>query len=169
MFKIYLSPAVLGLCDYGLPLVAGCGLRIVVASLAVSMGSRGPSFNSVAHGLPRWLRQWRICLQCRRLPAKQETRFNPCVRKIPWRRALQPTPVCLPGESPWTEEPGRLQSTGSQRVGHDWVTKHISSLTHTHTHILMSPTQTHSHIHSNKISLATLPYIIHLLVRGNML
>ena len=27
---------------------------------------------------------------------------------------------------PWTEEPGGLQSTGSQRVGHDWVT----SLTH---------------------------------------
>ena len=23
---------------------------------------------------------------------------------------------------PWTEEPGGLQSTGSQRVGHDWVT-----------------------------------------------
>jgi len=28
-------------------------------------------------------------------------------------------PVFLPGESPWTEEPGRLQSMGSQRVGHD--------------------------------------------------
>ena len=25
----------------------------------------------------------------------------------------------LPGEFPWTEEPGRLQSIGSQRVGHD--------------------------------------------------
>ena len=25
-------------------------------------------------------------------------------------------------ENPWTEEPGRLQSMGSQRVGHDWVT-----------------------------------------------
>ena len=25
----------------------------------------------------------------------------------------------LPGESPWTEEPGRLQTTGLQRVGHD--------------------------------------------------
>ena len=24
--------------------------------------------------------------------------------------------------APWTEEPGELQSTGSQRVGHDWVT-----------------------------------------------
>ena len=23
---------------------------------------------------------------------------------------------------PWMEEPGRLQSTGSRRVGHDWVT-----------------------------------------------
>ena len=25
----------------------------------------------------------------------------------------------LPGESPWTEEPDRLQSIGSQRVRHD--------------------------------------------------
>ena len=33
--------------------------------------------------------------------------------------AWQPTPVFLPGESPWTEEPGGLQFTGSQRVGHD--------------------------------------------------
>ena len=30
-----------------------------------------------------------------------------------------PTPVFLPGESPWTEEPGRLQSMGLQRVGHN--------------------------------------------------
>ena len=29
------------------------------------------------------------------------------VGKIPWR-AGQPTLVFLPGESPWTEEPGRL-------------------------------------------------------------
>ena len=35
----------------------------------------------------------RICLQCRRL------RFNPWVRKIPWRRKWQPTPVFLPGQS----------------------------------------------------------------------
>ena len=37
----------------------------------------------------------------------------------PWRRAWQPTPIFLPGESPWTEEPGGLQSMGLQRVGHD--------------------------------------------------
>ena len=41
-------------------------------------------------------------------------RLEPWVRKIPWRRAWQPTPVFLPGESPWTEEPGGLQSTWSQ-------------------------------------------------------
>ena len=39
--------------------------------------------------------------------------------KIPWRRAWQPTQVFLPGESPWTEEAGGLQSMSSQRVVHD--------------------------------------------------
>ena len=33
----------------------------------------------------------------------------------------------LAGESPWTEEPGGLQFMGSQRVGHDRVTKHAWS------------------------------------------
>ena len=50
--------------------------------------------------------------------------FNPWVGKILWRRAWQPTPVFFPGESPWTEEPGGLQSMGSKGVGHDWGTKH---------------------------------------------
>ena len=49
------------------------------------------------------------------LPAMWET----WVGKIPWRRTWQPTQVFLPGESPWTEEPGGLQSMGLQRVGHD--------------------------------------------------
>ena len=34
----------------------------------------------------------------------------------------------------WTEEPGRLQSMGSQRVGHDWATEHACTHAHTHTH-----------------------------------
>ena len=34
-------------------------------------------------------------------------------------RVWQPTPVFLPGESAWTEKPGRLQSIGLQRVRHD--------------------------------------------------
>ena len=35
------------------------------------------------------------------------------------RRQWHPTPVVLLGKIPWTEEPGRLQSMGSLRVGHD--------------------------------------------------
>ena len=40
-----------------------------------------------------------------------------------------PTPVFLPGESSWIEEPGKLQSMGLQRVGHDWATKHSTAQT----------------------------------------
>ena len=53
--------------------------------------------------------------------------FDPWVGKIPWRRAWQPSPVFGPGESPWTEEPGGLWSTGLQRVGHNWATFTFSS------------------------------------------
>ena len=41
--------------------------------------------------------------------------FDPWVRKIPWRRKWQPTPVFLPGES-HGQELSRLQSTGSQEL-----------------------------------------------------
>ena len=56
----------------------------------------------------------------------QETWVNAWVGKSPWRRTWQPTPVFLPGESPGTEEPGGPQSMGSQRVRHDWATKHMT-------------------------------------------
>ena len=48
----------------------------------------------------------------------------PGLGRPPWRRAWQPTPVLLPGESPWIEEPGRLQTMGLQRVRHNWLTGH---------------------------------------------
>ena len=71
--------------------------------------------------LPTWFARWRINLLRRR---PRRCRFDPWVRKMPWRRKWQPTTVFLPREIPWTEEPGRLQSMGSQRVRHNWVTKH---------------------------------------------
>ena len=52
----------------------------------------------------------------------------------------------LAWEIPWTEEPGRLQSMGWQRVGHNLATKpptppppHTHTHTHTHTYITESP------------------------------
>ena len=46
--------------------------------------------------------------------------IDPWAGKIPWRRAWEPTPVFLPGESLWTEDPGGLQSLGLQRFERDW-------------------------------------------------
>ena len=45
--------------------------------------------------------------------------------------------TCL--ENPWTEEPGRLQSMGSLRVGHDWVTS-VSLFTFMHWRRKWQPT-----------------------------
>ena len=38
--------------------------------------------------------------------------------------AYQPLVFCLvlASKIPWTEGPGRLQSIGPQRIGHDWMT-----------------------------------------------
>ena len=62
-------------------------------------------------------------------PAMQRPGFDPWVGEIPWRRAWQPSPVFLLGESPWTEEPGRLQFMGSQRDRTKQLSMHKSSLT----------------------------------------
>ena len=54
------------------------------------------------------------------LPAVRETRFNPWVRKIPWRRAWQSTPVyCL--EDSMHRETWWATIHGIQEVRHDWA------------------------------------------------
>ena len=72
-------------------------------------------FQRTLRGFPGGASGKEPACQCRRAKGRG---FNLWVRKILWRRKWQPTPVFLPGESPLTEEPGRL-STGSQRVRHD--------------------------------------------------
>ena len=51
-------------------------------------------------------------------------RLGPWVGKIPWRRKWQPTPIFLPGKSHGHENPGGLQSVGSQRIRRDSVTEY---------------------------------------------
>ena len=45
--------------------------------------------------------------------------FDPWVRKIPWRRAWQPTPVFLPGKSHGQRSLTGHSPWGRKRVGHN--------------------------------------------------
>ena len=74
------------------------------------------AFDSDFSGLPWWLsgknplamREMWVWFLCREDPLEKEMAVQSSI--LAW-------------EIPWTEEPVRLQSTGSQRVRHDWVTR----------------------------------------------
>ena len=53
------------------------------------------------------------------LPTMWETRVRPLGREDPLGKEMATHSSILAWEIPWTEEPGRLQSMGSQRVGHN--------------------------------------------------
>ena len=56
------------------------------------------------------------------LPSMQETRVWFLGQEDPLEKGMATHSSILAWRIPWTEKPGRLQSRGSQRVGHDWVT-----------------------------------------------
>ena len=53
------------------------------------------------------------------LPAMQETQVQSLGGEDPLEKEMATHFSILAWRIPWTEEPGRLQSMGSQRVGHD--------------------------------------------------
>ena len=53
------------------------------------------------------------------LSAMQETQVRSLGREDPLEKGMAAHSSILAWEIPWTAEPGGLQSTGSQRVGHD--------------------------------------------------
>ena len=55
----------------------------------------------------------------KRLPTMWETRVRALVREVPMEKEMATHSSILAWKIPWTEEPGGLQSMGSQRVGHD--------------------------------------------------
>ena len=70
-------------------------------------------------GLLWWLSGKEPTYQCKRLKSRG---FNPWLRKILWRRAWQPTPVFLAGES-HGQRSLEGYSSCDRRVRHDSVTK----------------------------------------------
>ena len=55
----------------------------------------------------------------KRLPAMQETWVQSLGREDPLEKEMATHSSTLAWKIPWMEEPGRLQSMGSQRVGYD--------------------------------------------------
>ena len=60
-----------------------------------------------------------VAQRLKRLPPMPETRVRSLGRKDPLEKEMATHSSILAWRIPWTEEPGRLQSTGSQRVEHD--------------------------------------------------
>ena len=58
-----------------------------------------------------------VALTVKNLPAMQETQVRSLGQEAPIEEAMTTHSGVLAWKIPWTEEPGRLQSTGSQRAG----------------------------------------------------
>ena len=77
--------------------------------------------------------------------------FDPWIRKIPWKKAWQPTPVFLPGKfngqrslagcSPW----GCKEWDTTKQLSTHTYPKQLSACTHTHKHTHNSQTLNKSH------------------------
>ena len=63
------------------------------------------------------------------LPTMQETRVWPLGWEDPLKKEMATHFSTLAWKIPWTEEPGRLQSMGSQRVGHKRETSLLQTIT----------------------------------------
>ena len=64
------------------------------------------------------------------LSTVRETQVRTLGREDPLEKEMAIHSSTIAWKIPWTEEPGRLQSMGSQRVGHDRATSLSLSKTH---------------------------------------
>ena len=60
-----------------------------------------------------------VAQRVKHLPAMRETRVRSMGREDPLEEEMATHSSILAWKIPWREEPGRLQSMESQRVGHD--------------------------------------------------
>ena len=63
-----------------------------------------------------------VAQRLKRLPTMQETWVWSLGWEHPLKKEMATHSSILAWRIPWTEEPGGLQSTGWQRVGHNWAT-----------------------------------------------
>ena len=90
--------------------------------LADGEGRRQNSYHCNLALLSLLLRVSLVAQMVKHLPAMRETRVRSLGWEDPLEKEMATHSSILAWEIPWTEDPGRLQSMGSQRVGHDWAT-----------------------------------------------
>ena len=69
--------------------------------------------------IPSTYRASLVAQTVKHLPTMRETRVQSLGREGPLEKEMATHSSILAWKIPWTEEPGRLQSMGSQRVGHN--------------------------------------------------
>ena len=116
----------------GLQLCPGKGTDLIIAIHLCLHGFFSPMLNDILMWiscfvlsnleLPGWLSGKELACQCRRHG------FNPWVRRIPWRRTWQPTPVFSPGKSRGHRNLAGYGSWGHKRVRHHLATKQQQQL-----------------------------------------
>ena len=77
------------------------------------------------------VRAFLVAQVVKNLPEVQETWVWSLYWDDPLEKGMATHSSILAWRIPWTEEPGRVHSMGSQRVGHSWGT---NTQTHTHRH-----------------------------------
>ena len=89
----------------------------------VSAVQRGEATMFIRISPPFWASLTSLAAQTvKRLPTMRETQFQSLGGEDPLEKEMAPHSSILAWRIPWTEEPGRLQSMGLQRVRHDWAT-----------------------------------------------
>ena len=129
-----------------------------MATLSSILAWRIPWREATVHGVPKrwkWLKrmskhaaiqqiltkyqQYTQCLQHQDQRKRLSEPINCSPLACVTEKAMAPHSRTLAWKIPWTEEPGGLQSMGSWRVGHDWVTS-LSLFTFMHWRRKWQPT-----------------------------
>ena len=91
------------------PVSSHLGLKVLAAIFLFPSGSIPPFSSSP------------VAKMVKNLPARRETQVQYLVWEDSLEKGMATHFSILAWRIPWTEEPGKLQSMGSQRAGHDWV------------------------------------------------
>ena len=103
------------------------GKNTQVGCYAILQGIFPPQGSNPGHLNCRWILYQMsgdslVAQRVKSLPAMRETQIRSLGQEDPLEKEMATHSSILAWKVPWTEELGRLQSMGLQRVGHDWVT-----------------------------------------------